>query len=69
MSTIIIHSENKETKEIKQLGKRFACNKCKTIYYSDDTSKKENFSIYNKYFCYCPICGTENISYVKMKEE
>ena len=69
MSIIIIHSENKETKEIKQLGKRFACNNCKIIYYSDDINKKENFNIYNKYFCYCPICGTENISYVKMKEE
>lgn len=69
MSIIIIHAENKETKEIKQLGKRFSCNNCKTVYYSDDINKKENFNTYYKYFCCCPICGTENISYIKMKEE
>lgn len=69
MSIIIIHTENKEIKRIKQLGKRFTCNNCKTIYYSDNINKKENFNIYNKYFCHCPICDTENISYIKMKEE
>lgn len=73
MSIIIIHMENKETEEIKQLGKRFTCNNCKTIYYSDNINKKESFNIYNehfcKYFCHCPICNTENISYIKIKEE
>lgn len=66
MSKIIIQTERKG---IKQLGKRYTCNNCKTVYYSDDVNKRETVNVYNKYFCYCPICNTENISYIKIKEE